>query len=82
MSVWVPSSLLSCSTSKIQRFLCLTGFGVKRARTLLLLSGGQRLFLKEWGGEWGWRGGRLQPKGLLNFLKFGNNFKLAEMVQE
>lgn len=59
-----------------------TGFGVKRARTLLLLSGGQRLFLKEWGVEWGWRGGRLQPKGLLNFLKFGNNFKLAEMLQE
>lgn len=27
-----------------------TGFGIKRARTLLLLFGGQRLFLKEWGG--------------------------------
>ena len=57
MTVWVPSSLLSCSTSKSQRFLCLTGFGVKRARTLLLLSAGQRLILKEWGGEWGWWGG-------------------------
>ena len=50
MTVWVPSSLLSCSTSKSKRFLCLTGFGVKRPRTLLLLSDGQRLNLKEWGG--------------------------------
>lgn len=61
-----PLFLLSCSTSKIQRFLCLTDLELREPGTLLLLSGGQRLFLKEGGGV-GVAGGRLQPKGLLNF---------------
>lgn len=62
-----PLFLLSCSTSKIQRFLCLTGFGVKRARDFASSFWWPEAFLE---GGWGVgvAGGRLQPKGLLNFL--------------